>query len=662
MPISSNPSIKEIDDRLAEIRAAKRDQKSGRNPIVDKINAPGSNINKVIENDPIAKNGALQGAMIDPTANEDLTIDQIDKRLAEIRAQKAAKTTSLPSKDQPIAEKDTNQKTWYEKVLDVGKEIAPFTPQGIIAGAPGQIMDLYNQGKGIYEESKTPGEVPSTVSGIRSAINSFTLGQAPNIAAGIEAPFSEKTFPELQKQYKDYYQKSATERPLASGFGANVGSGLLMNTLGEVIPGAQISKNPANLLDILKIGWDVARGGVIGEASGIGATYGVAPDENIRLQDRAMTALPSAAMGIASTAGPRVGSMFGRNRANKSYVESINEPRVAAFESQKKEIETANLAEKQRYELEQGKIPEKKEQAKAIAEFKKTKSLQDIGSQVDMVQKNRIKAWDDLMQDPKVKESTVNLDNFWKEATKKYDEIKSKSTSNMTQDESNYIRQYENWKNDYTKRYGATQPHSLSPEGAYIIGEKRPKTLQTKEIPFNEAIGMNKVINEEYGKEGFSSILSTLKNDLNKSIEESGNKVLSQKFKAANSLYGYEKDLNRAYSQIEKKSVKGEPVPPVRKKQLQPMPESPALEVAPKPEVPLSVQAITDMVSPNESGNGLAQTLKHLIEQIYYPSLTPTAGQQFFDKRGPYLNLLGNAVTSYLGSGLKRPTLPGDQI
>lgn len=580
--------------------------------------------------------------------------EQKAKRIAELKAaQQSIQNDPLVSASTNVTAPD-KRKPWYEDILNYGKEIGGMT-------FPGQLYHGYKQMQDIATESSTPGEVPPAVAAIRGIINSYTFGQAPKIAAGIESPFSEKTYPELKQQYQDYYQRSAQERPVSTGVGADIGSSLLMKTLGSIIPTAAISTKPANKMDMLKMGWDVLRGGGIGEAAGVGATYGVSPDQDIRLEDRLSSAYPTAIAGSASGVLPRVGSMIGRDRANKAYIESINEPRVAAFQTKKKEIESANLAEKQRYEMEKGKIPERKEQAKAVAELKKSQNLDNIDSQRVMVQQNRIKAWDDLMQDPSTQKSTVDLSKFWNEASKKYNEITSKVASNRTTDESNYVRQYEAWNKDFTNKYGVEGQPSLSKEGAYILGEKRPKQLQVNEIPFNEAIGMNKVINEEYGKEGFSSILSTLKNDLTKSIEGSANKNISEKFKRANSLYGYEKDLNRAYSQVEKKAAKGI-VQPARKPQYQRMPDMPELEVAPKPEVPLGAQTFQDLISPTPNPGSTAESLRNLIGQIYYPSITPTPSQRYFEKSVPYLQLLGNAITSFMGSDIRRPTTPGDQI
>lgn len=593
-----------------------------------------------------------------------MSVDQL-KALAgpPVQAQ-AAQAATTP--------KPTNMESTPSQILSAS---------GALGFIPGQLYNAYNQQQGLSKEVNQPGQFNPLTSAGMSAINAPSFGHLPDLLAAIQMgkesispdeSGTQTSYGLQKKKYQGMAEASAKERPFSSGVGSEVGMQVLGHGLNKFIPSYAIKEGldvaPDGFFsNISKMAADLGKGALTGGASGVAGTYGINPSDSISLEDRVAMAAPSIVAGGVSQALPRAGSLIGRQSANKKVVDATNEPRralyesdVANFETRKQEVQSFNEAEKLRYQADKAKALGQKSKSENVNQIKKQQEIDNLQSQADMVQRNRFGAWEDLESDPKFSKSTVNLEDTWKQATDKYKGIieNKKVDANRTADEKAFVKWYENTKGGYTKYYGKDEPPKLkltvTKEGTPVVTQEKQRSLQTSKIPFSEAAGTNKVINEGFGSEGYSNILSTLKKSLTEAMETSGDPEIVDKFKRANALYGREKDiLNKKIPLAQKQKTKAplSQVKPPQKKSYGTKPSSPEYMENPQAQMPPSAQSIHDIA---DWFGGFGTPIKSPMESMYTPRLAPTASETMLRTAQPYLKGLGDLITLATAFGQNR--------
>lgn len=581
--------------KLKQLKALKSEKKIGRNPVVDQIMAAKGGINEV-------------AAAADPETRSALTIGaptQImsrEQKLAKLEQLKALKA----SRDQPMADKAS-----IPEGPGMMSQIAD-TAFGLTF--PGQLYNQWKQQQALSEEVQQQADVPPAVAAVRSGINALTLGHAPQIAAGFEAPFSEKTYPELKQQYQDYYTRSVQERPAASGIGTELAMEIASRGLGKFIPGLKIGTEPAGLLKTTgKLATDIGLGALKGEATGLAGTYGVAPQEDISFLKRLGMALPSGLMGGFSSTLPRAGSLIGREQANK---EALMKPYEAEVQ-RRRNVQAASLGK--------AKVVEK-----------------DIPA---LIQDKDIK-YERLKENPAYYEKKVDVSGFFDQLGKTVEEIKKQSPSNMnTTQKQEFLSKVDDIKSKFSKEYGSAKTSIIGSEPSAILDEygvpfskpvqKTTKSFQAKEIPFSEAHALQEVVNESFGEGG---LLNKLRKPLDNALSKVDDATLANQFKSAKNAYQKQRQAER----FVKRKGKPEGLPE----------ESIYRPKVPEAQMPTSARAIRDILDIIPLPQGMK--VGSIVEGPYHPMLAPTASMQFGQKLEPIINTIANLATIGTTLGLTR--------
>lgn len=468
---------------------------------------------------------------------------------------------------------------------------------------PGQLYNQWKQQQTLVKEAQTPGEIPPAVAAVRGGLNTATFGHAPQLAAAVEAPFVDATYPELKAQYEQYYGQSAEQRPAASMLGSELAMQALTRGAGKFVPSASLGSGPAGFFKTsLKTGSDLARGGLLGGMSGVAGTYGVNPSEDLSFAQRLVNAIPSAAFGSVAEALPRAGSLIGREEANR---EALIRPYEAEVQ---------------------------KRRGSQAAALSKAKTLEkEIPS---FIQEKDIE-YGRLKETPGYYEQPVNLSPFFKELDKVSGEIKRQSKSGInTQSKEEFLGRVNDIKGKLKEGYGKEGAPKME-DGAYIIGQRGPKQFQSDQIPFSEAHAIQEVINEGFGGD---KLMSKLRKPLDQALSGVENDQLSEQFKAAKSAYQKQKQAQRFVSR--KGKPEGLPEDRIYKPQL------------PQSEMPASARSISDLMEliPVVGDKG-----KKIIESAYMPRLAPTATETMGQRTKPFVSGLGDLLTLILSQGNVSP-------
>lgn len=517
-----------------------------------------------------------------------MTAEQIAK---ELNMNIRKKGESIPSST--AEDKSSPKSNWMKEIAD--------TAFGLTF--PGQLYNQWRNQQSLISEVQMPGEVPPAVAAVRGGLNAATFGHAPQIAAGVEAPFSEKTYPELEKQYQDYYQRSAQERPLATGVGSELAMELVSRGLNKYIPGFKIGSEPAGFWKTAgKLATDVGLGALKGETTGLAGTYGMAPGEDVSFLQRLGMALPSGVMGGVTGGMPRAGSLIGREEANK---EALMKPYEAEIQK-RRAGKAANL-----------------EKAKMVEK--------DIPS---FIQEKDIE-YGKLKETPGYYEQPVNLTNFFTKLDDVVEQIKTQSKAGIdTQRKQDFLSQVSELKNKLTKQYGKEGAPQME-GGGYLIGDRGPKKFQAEAIPFSEAHAIQESINEQFGTD---TLMGKLRKPLDDALAGVENAELSAQFNKAKSAYQKQKNAERLVQR------KGRP---------EGLPEEPIYRPkVPEAQMPTSAKAIRDLLDIVPLPQGMK--LGSIIEGPYHPMLARTASMQVAQTVQPVLNTLANLATLATSFGLSR--------
>ena len=506
-----------------------------------------------------------------------MSLEEKQHELNYLRSLKQSNEAQPQNQVGQAANVPQQQSGFLDKVKQGASEIAGLT-------VPGQLYSAHQQRKQILNESASDPRT-SLESLVRGAANTMFVGQAPKLNAAIGSALGEGQYDTLLPQYQKRYETVAQDQPTSSGLGSQVIQQAVLGPLAnKLVPAAGIPSAPESLLKSVPKGlMDIIRGAVVGGAPAVAGTYGVQPDEDISLGQRVAAASPSVLMGGVMGGAPRLANKIGRDVAAQK-----------GFQNQKEQ------------------------------------NIINATNKADDLMNQRIAAYDDVSSNPNYTKATVDIDQFWNDASQKVNQIKAKTPSSWTTDEKNYVKQYSSWEKDLANAYGKEANAPLV-DGGYLLGTKKSKQLQTKEIPFNEVTGINKVLNEEYGKEGFSTILGTLKNSLNETVESTTDKALLNKWREANKLYGKEKETLRSIKDIEKSKL-------------------------PKPELGKFKQAALDISSavPNiVGGDVLRRTIRNSGYNTYGQ---PTATQQVVESAKPYAQGLADILSTILSINALKPT------